>query len=53
MRFAIFEIKVCILNLISNFKLLPTAKTDKNAKSDPRNVLGAAKDGLWIKFEDR
>ena len=53
MRFAIFEMKVAISDIVSNFKLVPTSKTNRNLRIDPKSVLGAAEGGLWIKFEER
>ena len=53
MRFAMFEMKVCISHLVSKFKILSTSKTCKNVQVDPKHILGAAKDGLWIRFEER
>ena len=53
MRFAMFEMKVAISHLISKFLVLPTSKTCKNVRVDPKHVLGAAKGGLWVKFEER
>lgn len=53
MRFAMFEMKMCIANLVSNFKLLPCEKTVRDVEWDPKNFLGAAKGGLWIKCEKR
>ena len=53
MRFAMFEMKVAIYHVVSNFKILRTAKTRTNVQVDPKHILGAAKGGLWIKFEER
>ena len=53
MRFALFEMKVAISYMVSKFRILPTAKTTKNVEVDPRHILGAAKGGLWVKFEER
>ena len=53
MRFAMFEMKVCISNLVSNFKFLPCEKTTKDVEWDPKSFLGGAKGGLWIKCEER
>ena len=53
MRFAMFEMKVCISHLVSKLKILSTAKTCKNVQVDPRQLLGGAKGGLWIRFEER
>ena len=53
MRFALFEMKVAISHMVLQFKLLPTKKTVRNVQVDPKSVLGGAKGGLWIKFEER
>ena len=53
MRFAMFEMKVAISHLVSKFLVLPTSKTCANVRVDPKHVLGAAKGGLWVKFEER
>ena len=53
MRFAMFEMKCAISNLVSNFKVLPTDKTVQNAEIGPANITGASKDGLYVKFESR
>ena len=53
MRFAMFEMKVAISHIVSNFKLVPTTKTNRNVRVDPKSVMGAAEGGLWIKFEER
>ena len=53
MRFAMFEMKVAISHLVSKFFVLPTSKTSANVRVDPKHVLGAAKGGLWVKFEER
>ena len=53
MRFAMFEMKVCLSNLVLNFKLLPCDKTVKDVEWDPGSFLGEAKGGLWIKCEKR
>jgi cytochrome P450 len=53
MRFAMFEMKVAISHVVSKFKILATPKTCKNVQVDPKHMLGAAKEGLLIKFEER
>jgi cytochrome P450 len=53
MRFALFEIKVCISNLVSNFKFVPSTRTVNEVEWNPRSFLGGAKGGLWIKCEKR
>ena len=53
MRFALFEMKVCIINLVSNFKFVPSTRTVKDIEWNPRSFLGGAKGGLWIKCQKR
>ena len=53
MRFATFEMKMCISSLVSNFKFVPCDKTVLTVERDPKNLLGGPKDGLWIKCEKR
>ena len=53
MRFALFEMKVAVSHLVSRFKILTTPKTCKTVLCNPRHILGAAKGGLWVKFEER
>jgi len=53
MRFAMFEMKMCISSLVSNFRFVPCEKTVQVVERDPKSFLGAPKDGLWIKCEKR
>lgn len=53
MRFAFFEMKVAISQILMRYKLEATSKTVRNAKIDPQSILGASKDGLWVKFVER
>lgn len=53
MRFAMFEMKVCLSNLVSNFRFFPCEKTVSDVEWDPKSMLGAAKGGLWIQCEKR
>ena len=53
MRFATFEMKMCISSLVSKFKFVPCDKTVLTVERDPKNLLGGPKDGLWIKCEKR
>ena len=39
MRFAIFEMKMCVSSLVSNFKFVPCDKTVKEVEWDPKNFL--------------
>ena len=53
MRFALFEMKVAVSHIVSNYKLVATEKTVKNVQIDTKSIFGAAKGGLWVKFEER
>ena len=53
MRFAMFEMKMCISHLVANFRFLPCEKTIKDLEYDPKNFLGGTKGGLWIQCEHR
>ena len=53
MRFAMFEMKICIASLVSSFRFLPCDKTTNDIKWDPKSILGGALGGLWIKCENR
>ena len=53
MRFAIFEMKVAVSHLVSKFKILTSPKTCRKVEVDPKHMLGAAKGGLYVKFEER
>jgi cytochrome P450 family 6 len=53
MRFAMFEMKMCISHLVANFRFLPCEKTIKDLEYDPTNFLGGTKGGLWIQCEHR
>ena len=55
MRFAMYEMKVCISSLVSRFRFFPCEKTTQpcNLKSSPDSFFGQADGGLWIKCENR
>ena len=55
MRFSMYEMKVCISNLVANFKLLPCEKTTKyeDLEWEWGNAFGGAKGGTWITCETR
>ncbi|CAI9741134.1 cytochrome P450 3A8 [Octopus vulgaris] len=52
MRLAKLEFKVAAVQMIRNFKILPTEKTENPLILDD-TVLLAAKNGVWVKFERR
>ena len=53
MRFAMFEMKMCISSLVSKFRFLPSERTVKEVEWDPASFFGGAKGGLWITCENR
>ena len=53
MRFALIEMKMCITNLVSNFRFFASSKTVKEVEWSPTSIFGLAKGGLWIKCEKR
>ena len=53
MRFAMFEMKMFISSLVSNFRFLPCERTVKEVEWDPKTFAGGAKGGLWITCEKR
>jgi len=53
MRFALIEMKMCITNLVSNFRFYASSKTVKEVEWSPTSIFGLAKGGLWIKCEKR
>jgi cytochrome P450 len=53
MRFAMFEMKMCISSLVSKFRFLPSERTVKEVEWDPASFFGGAKGGLWITGENR
>jgi hypothetical protein len=50
-----FEMKVCISSLVSEFDFFPCGKTTKyeDLDYDPPDVFGRPTHGLWIKCESR
>ena len=55
MRFAMYEMKCCISNLVSKFRFVPCEKTVKyeDLEFDKSEVFGGTTHGLWIKCEER
>ena len=55
MRFSMYEMKCCISNLVAKFRFVPCGKTVKyeDLKYNFADIFGGAKDGLWIKCEER
>ena len=55
MRFAMYEMKICISGLISKFRFLPCEKTVQlcDLKVDKVAIFGEAEGGLWIRCEKR
>ncbi|XP_028157826.1 probable cytochrome P450 9f2 isoform X2 [Ostrinia furnacalis] len=53
MRFALLELKILLLELISNFKILKCEKTAEPIKLQAVDFNIKAQGGTWIKFEPR
>ena len=53
MKFAMLEMKLGIIGLIREFRLIPGESTPEEIEWNPLSILGLAKDGLWIKCERR
>ena len=51
MRFALYEAKVGIVTMLRKYKLAKMAKTPEKIRFDPKSVLTASLDPLWIKVE--
>ena len=55
MRFAMYEMKCCLANLVTRFRLLPCEKTVPYDKLEysKTDVFGGTTHGLWITCEER
>ena len=53
MRFAILEVKIAVTRILTQFKILPCAKTVDELIPDPSSASVLPKGGLWISFEKR
>ncbi|KAK7788574.1 hypothetical protein R5R35_000159 [Gryllus longicercus] len=53
MRFALQQIKLGLASIVENFVIKTTPRTPKVIEQDPTYFLACAKDGLWVRFEER
>ena len=55
MRFSMYEMKICMSNLVSNFRFLPCEKTTKyeDLEFASNDLFNSNKNGIWIKCEAR
>ena len=51
MRFALLEIKLALANIVRNFTLIPSEKTQEPLELDPKAQITYVKNGLYIKAE--
>jgi cytochrome P450 len=52
MRFALVQIKIALLHVLSEYRLVPSSKTAPNL-SNPDMMTGMPKSGIWATFEKR
>lgn len=48
MKFAILQTKVCIVSLLTRYKLMTNPKTRFPIKIDPTNSTMSAENGIWL-----
>lgn len=53
MRFALMSVKICLIRLVKNFKVLPSPKMPDQLEPDPLSRSGQPRGGVWIKVEKR
>ena len=53
MRFAILQVKLVLVHMIRNFKVLECEKTPKELIPDPTDTASLPKGGLWVRLETR
>ena len=51
MRFALYEAKVGIVTMLRKYRLMKTSRTPEKIRFDPKSVLTASLDPLWVKVE--
>ena len=51
MRFALYEAKLGTVTMLRKYKLSKTLKTPEKIRFDPKSVLTASFDPLWVKVE--
>ena len=52
-RFALLQLKIAVIHLVHNFKILTCAKTPDKLEVDQWSVSAEAKGGFWVRFEKR
>lgn len=52
-RFALFEMKVMVYQLLNSFEISPSSKTSIPAKVDPASLTLRIKGGHWARFKPR
>ena len=53
MRFALLAIKICLVRMIKEFKVVPSPKTPAKFELDPMNQSAMSKGGVHIRLERR
>ena len=53
MRFALMQMKLILVHMVRNFKILECEKTPKELDPDPMHTSQLPKGGLWVKLEAR
>ena len=53
MRFALMQMKLILVHMVRNFKILECEKTPKVLDPDPMHTSQLPKGGLWVKLEAR
>ena len=53
MRFALLQMKMILVHMVKNFKILECEKTPKELDPDPMHISQIPKGGLWVNLEPR
>jgi cytochrome P450 len=53
MRFALMSVKICLIKMVRNFRLLASSKSPEKLVPDPMSLSGQPKGGVWLKIEKR
>lgn len=51
MRFALLMLKLCMVKILTNYKVVPSERTPKDLAIDPFDPSGSPKGGTWVKLE--